>query len=101
MVIIYIIALVLLPSSATWRTKITVLVAFIVLPFIIRTLVVYAFSGTRRVLDVIPFNTYTSDLGVVKPDPNAGRKLHPVDDNTDKVINGIYTDTLNSYRRPL
>ena len=101
MVIIYIIALVLLPSSATLRTKVTILLAFIILPFIIRTLVVYAFSGTRRILDVIPYNTYTSEIGVVRPDPNAGRKLHPVDDNTDDVINGIYTDTLNSYRRPL
>tara|TARA_Y100000816_G_scaffold69053_1_gene46190 strand:- start:1639 stop:2682 length:1044 start_codon:yes stop_codon:yes gene_type:complete len=101
-VIAFILGNIFYTTSYSVRDRILVFVALLVYPFIIATIVSFTFAGVRKIFQLIPYNTYTQDIGISHPDINAGRKLKPVESAASPPDPKYpsYTDTLNLVKRP-
>lgn len=69
-IFVFVVAIFFLKSKFNNYATAGIVLAFIIYPFVVKYLVLSLFSMFAFVLSLIPYNTYTKDLGKKTPDPN-------------------------------
>lgn len=77
LVIAFIVASFLTPTTYSWKKRGIIIVLLIAYPFIVSSLAVTSFASIRGTLSMLPYNTYTHALGVSFPPENTKIKVGP------------------------
>lgn len=77
LVIAFIVASFLTPTTYSWKVRIILLVILILYPFVISFIAVSSFATIRGTLSMLPYNTYTHAMGVSFPEENTKVKVGP------------------------
>ena len=77
LVVAFIVASFLTPTTYSWKKRGMFLVVLILYPFIISSVAVTSFATIRGTLSMLPYNTYTHAMGVSFPPENTKVKVGP------------------------
>lgn len=67
MVLAFIIASFVVPNEYSWKQRGIVIIALILYPILISFVSIASFATIRSLLELIPYNTYTSSIGITRP----------------------------------
>jgi hypothetical protein len=74
-VIAFILACFLTPTTYSWKVRIILLIFLLVYPVTISFVSLSSFASIRAALQMLPYNTYTTNLGVSQPNPDKKEKI--------------------------
>ena len=67
MVLAFIIASFVVPNEYSWKQRGMAIIALILYPILISFVSIASFATIRSILELIPYNTYTSSIGITRP----------------------------------
>ena len=76
-IIAFILACFLTPTTYSWKVRIALIVVLLVYPMVISYISLSSFASIRAALQMLPYNTYTTNLGVSEPNPQVKEKIEP------------------------
>lgn len=76
-IIAFILACFLTPTTYSWKVRIALIVLLLVYPVVISYISLSSFASIRAALQMLPYNTYTTNLGVSEPNPEVKEKIEP------------------------
>ena len=76
-IIAFILACFLTPTNYSWKVRIALIVILLIYPAVISYISLSSFASIRAALQMLPYNTYTTNLGVSEPNPEIKEKIDP------------------------